>query len=567
MKHRNVLLAAILLLAVFLRFWGLKWGLPYDYQSEEYKIVKYALKMGSGDLNPHFFEYPTLYLYFMLFWYGVYFATGKIFGLFATTHDFALSFIKNPTPFYLMGRVSEAICGVLIVVLVYRIGKKMYSEKVGMGSALIVCGLPHFIYMSHIIKGYMGMTVLLLLFFYCCLKISEGEDPKSYLGAGILMGLAVSTRYHAAPFGIVLPLAHFYRLYYSGRRSENGEKSYGWGENRWFIFSLVLIPVFFLIGTPYAILAPREFWQDVGQNLDIYSSLSGEKTSFIHGVLTVANRFLTFGDVPAPLLLGIICAGGFVFAIFKWKPQHLLILVPILTYLGVVGRYHNPAGGYLLQIFPLFVILALQGLFSLPEKWPSVFGITVLMAGMGWNLWAGSQMAYSFTVPDTRTMAKEWIEIHIPQGSKILIDSKVQSPPLLMSYEQVEKFYHKAVELNHFKKEYFKLQMEAHPGTGQGYEIYMVKRTFREIASLEHQVAETQKLQDLLEVDGDIAKLKAAGIQYVITDHWTQDDAVRNKRLGIEDFYRNLPKQATLLKVFIPPYHIYHGGIIYIYQL
>ena len=71
-RRNKIILAAILLFAAFLRFWGLRWGLPYEYQSEEYKIVKYALKMGSGDLNPHFFEYPSLYLYFMLFVYGLY---------------------------------------------------------------------------------------------------------------------------------------------------------------------------------------------------------------------------------------------------------------------------------------------------------------------------------------------------------------------------------------------------------------------------------------------------------------------------------------------------------------
>src|SRR5581483_1816315 len=98
-------LAAILLLALGLRVWGAGWGLPYEYQTEEYKVIKYALRMGQNGLNPHFFEYPSLYLYFMLFAYGVYYMIGRVSGLFSSTLDFALLLVRNPTSFHLIGRI------------------------------------------------------------------------------------------------------------------------------------------------------------------------------------------------------------------------------------------------------------------------------------------------------------------------------------------------------------------------------------------------------------------------------------------------------------------------------
>ncbi len=554
MASKNKFVLLILLLAAAVRLWGIQWGLPHEYQSEEYKIVKYALRMGSGDLNPHFFEYPTLYLYFMLFVYGIYFAVGYVVGWFPTSADFALHFVKDPTMFYLLGRLSEAVCGVLIVFMVYKIGKRMFSETAGLVSAAIVAGLPHYIYLSHIIKGYMGMTVLLLIFFWFCIDIAEEGGKKYYVLAGIFLGLAVSTRYHAAPYGIALIAAHLLR--------KNPK------ENLWNLaIALALIPTFFFIGSPYALLSFKEFWTEFGSNMSIYSSLTGEKPNYFHNAMIMLNRFLTLGDVPAPKIAGAACIAGFGMCFIKWERKYFLILAPLAAYLWIVGGYHNPAGGYLIQIFPLFILLGVHGLLIAGEKWGKAIPIFIFAAVLGWNAYEGSAMAYSFTVPDTRTEAKEWIDKNIPEGSAFLIDLKVMAPPLLMSYEEIERFHKKAVELNHYKKEYFALQLKAHPGPGHGYQIFTLKRDFREIASLPKQVEEVQKLQDLAEVSGDIAALKKMGIQYVAVSEDTEKDAILKNLPGISDFYRNLPKNAVMLEQFSPHFRIAHSGKISIYKL
>lgn len=563
MASKNKALLLILLFAAALRVWGLGWGLPHEYQSEEYKIVKYALRMGSGDLNPHFFEYPSLYLYFMLFIYGIYFGIGKIFGWFSAPQDFALHFVKDPTAFYLLGRISEMVCGVMIVFMVYKIGKKLFSENAGLFAAAIVAGLPHFVYLSHIIKGYMGMTLLLLVSFWFCIRILEEGAKKSYLFAGILMGLAVSTRYHAAPFGIVIPTAHFLRLF------SKGELNFGnlWDRNKWLLGALVLIPAFFVAGTPYALIAPHELWRDFGGNVAIYSSLTGEERSIFKNMAVLFDRFLTLGDVPAPRIMGIVCLIGFFASFLRWQAKHFLILAPLAAYLCIVGGYHNPAGGYLIQIFPLFILLSVHGILEIGGKRPRMILAGAMALAVSWNAWEGAAMAYSFTASDTRTTALEWIEKNIPQGSSFLIDMKVTAPPLRMSYEQLEKFHRRAIELGHYKKDILALELKAHPGKGTGYQIYTVKRDFGRIGSLPNQVEEVQKLQDLIEVSGDIAAIKKAGVQYVVVTEDTEKMAVLNKIHGLADFYRNLPAQSVMLEKFDPQFRIRHSGTIYIYKL
>ena len=136
-----------------------------------------------------------------------------------------------------------------------------------------------------------------------------------------------------------------------------------------------------------------------------------------------------------------------------------------------------------------------------------------------------------------------------------------------MRYEQLERYYKKAVELNHYKKEYLKLQLEVHPGNGKGYEIFMVKRDFREIGSLAHQVEEVQKMQDLVDVDGNIDRLKKMGIQYVIVSEIVEKGALDANLPNIADFYRALPSRSKTLVRFAPLYPIYHSGSIRIQQL
>ncbi|OGR88217.1 MAG: hypothetical protein A3A86_04285 [Elusimicrobia bacterium RIFCSPLOWO2_01_FULL_60_11] len=557
LTRNSWILLGILAFGAFVRFWGIGWGLPYEYQAEEYKIIKYAFRMGSGDLNPHFFEYPSLYLYFMLFLFGQYYLVGRLFGLFATTHEFALSFVKDPTPFYLMGRVSEAVFGVVILYIVYRIGKRLFSENAGLCSALIVAALPNFVYLGHIVKGYMGMILLLLLVFWNIIKAAEEEDKKAYLWAGALLGLAVSTKYTAAPFGIVIPLAYFFfskKIPFST-----------------FVLSLLLIPALFIMTTPYAVITPSELWRDLGGNIHVYSKFSGQETSLLSRFGLIFERlFLYMGDVHAPALLGGFCTAGFLYSMFRWEKKHLLALVPIAAYLLMVGNYNHPAAGYLIQVIPIFVIWGVHGIFTFCSRQRNALKLAVLLVfgfAIGWNCWEGVSYAYSFTVKDTRTEAKEWIDANIPAGSKILIDSKVDMPPLLMSYAQLKKFHDKAIEMNNYKKEYLALQLEAHPGEGHGYEILTLQKDYRQIGSLEHQVKDVQALQDLQPVNGDLKALRKQGVQYVIYNESVVHGSVLRHDEGIEDFYRALDKEAIPLKVFNPRFRIYHAATIRIYKL
>src|SRR4051812_48589250 len=73
----------IVLSGLILRAWSLRFGLPFtESRPDETTLVRVALKFGSGDLNPHFFNYPSFMMYVMFVLDGLYFAVGRVAGWF-----------------------------------------------------------------------------------------------------------------------------------------------------------------------------------------------------------------------------------------------------------------------------------------------------------------------------------------------------------------------------------------------------------------------------------------------------------------------------------------------------
>ena len=58
----GALLAAILVLAVYLRVRGITWGLPYSFQNaDEALMVEKGFRVARGHLNPDWFLYPSFF--------------------------------------------------------------------------------------------------------------------------------------------------------------------------------------------------------------------------------------------------------------------------------------------------------------------------------------------------------------------------------------------------------------------------------------------------------------------------------------------------------------------------
>src|SRR3954469_25959891 len=104
----------IVLSALALRVAGLRFGLPMaEARPDEMTLAFQAMKFGTGDLDPHSFNYPTLFKYVVFGIFGAYYAVERAVGGFAGKEDFLRSFFSGAVTFRLLMRAWSAIAGTI----------------------------------------------------------------------------------------------------------------------------------------------------------------------------------------------------------------------------------------------------------------------------------------------------------------------------------------------------------------------------------------------------------------------------------------------------------------------
>ncbi len=524
----------IIFIAFLVRFIGIWFDLPEIYTTEEYKVVNYALRMAARkSLNPEFFNYPSLYLYFTLFISGIYFLIGKILGFFSTPLDFAYSFLKNPTGIYLIMRFFSSVWATLSVFMVYLIGKELYNKRTGIFASLLITFNPSIIISAHEIRPNMPSMFLVLLSFYFLIKFYKTGVLKHLYLSAIFAGIATSVFYNALPMLIVLFTGYYFY-------KKNSHTQF----NLWVLLKTSLIFIlFFVLGTPYSVLDYRKFLND------FFFHSSGALTNLPIGILGVLNNFIFISnnDWRIPLL-GIFCIISLLLSTFEKKLENFFLVLSILVFSLPVCMYHAPGAGYMFQVFALVFIVSGNLLDKIYQKIYPKWLMSIIIIFLIFPSFAETvKLDILYTLKDTRTIAKEWIEKNIPYGTKILIDMAAHSPPIKETKRQLEGLYKKAVELNHYKKEYLKLKLDIHPGENYGYEIYRILRPPEEVSGTIELVKEAQKVQDLVDISGGISILKNKGIEYVIINDKDRNSALNSKSVSLRNFYSLILEKSRLI--------------------
>lgn len=422
-KREIQILVGIFFLAIVVRMWGIRFGLPYPYHPDEPEIVEHAIKFGTGDLNPHSFIYPTLYPYFLFIFYALYFVVGLATGHFSSVSDFAVQYFVDPTWFYLIARFTSAVLGSLTVLLVYVLGQRLYGKKVGLLSAFFLAFTYLHVELSHYATVDVAMVFFFTLSFYFSVLVLEQGELKHYIGAGLLAGLAASTKYNGGLSAISLLLAHSLRAFGESHplRAILSKKV---------ALGFVFVLLGFLIGTPYSILDFATFRDSIiGYLYQSRVEWLGQEGRNLW--LFVFTDFLNSG---MGIFLEVLSLCGFLYCLVRrTRKDALLALFLLLFYLLTVQSKTNSAR-YWLPIFPLLAVTAARLLlvtmshfpFSLrlQNYVPFVLALFVIFP----SATAAIKHDYLISQKDTRTISKEWIEDNIPQGTRIAVE--MYGPPL-----------------------------------------------------------------------------------------------------------------------------------------
>ena len=435
-RRAAVLLTAVLILACGLRIWGVRFGLPYVTHPDEARFVMTAVKiLQTGDWNPGWFQQPSLYSYLTTAAMSVYFLLGASRGQFTTTSDlfrpaYHQYWGKVPYPGeFLAPRLLSVFLGVATVWLLYDLGRRVASRRTGLVAAAALAVSYHHVSSSHFATNDVAGTFLVLAVTWISLRLHASQEPGQwYVPAGLVCGLAASTRYNYAVAVVPLVASHFVRAA-QGRGQVLTRPALG-------AFASCLAG--FLIGTPHALLDTPRFLDGVAYELGhhLHSGHIGAEGNsarwFILHLLSGSARAMTVGGVMG----GVWCAS-------QTKLRSLVLLsFPVVYFAAMSGSVVH----FERFLVPLMPFLALGTALAVTE----MLAPRVRLGRGGVGLACGlltlvvtveplaNVLAYDYRLAqqDVQVMAATWIRDNLPEGATIAAE-KFSAPLSPTDYDLV----------------------------------------------------------------------------------------------------------------------------------
>lgn len=433
-------LLLILALGGFVRLWGNNFGLPHLYHPDEGYLVMPALRiLHTGSFNPGWFDYGSVFIYVLFLAYAAYFLVGARLGVFQVVQDIpyygnfrAVSAYDFPTLF-IVSRSVSALFGVALILATYLLARRLFGKKTGLVAALLLALCPVLVYNAHFATTDTAMTFFVTLAALLSLRLYESGEIKHYILAGLVTGLAISTKYSAFPAVLTLVVAHLLR----------GEKGYSLLDSKLFL-ALGAILVGFLIGSPFVLVEFPTFLNYLAKQLRVYGRPGSEPP--LEPTYLWWLRYMFTTEVVPATILALIGIGR----LLKERAKETIVLLasPTLFWIIIltqVPRYHRTW----LPTAPILVLFAAYGLVQV-AVWLSwllqkvrlvrpvyVLAVLLLPLAMFWGTLV-LRRDWRMTQPDVRTLALNWIQEHLPANSRIAID--LTGPPLPSPPWQVGRY-------------------------------------------------------------------------------------------------------------------------------
>jgi hypothetical protein len=411
--RERLLLGAILVVAVAVRTVGLDFGTPLLHcRPDERTILNLVLRFGSGDLNPHFFNYGSLWLYVLAAAYGAYFALGWVVGWFSSPRDLLHLYDFEPTSLVLIARSLSVAMGTASVFFAAQAGRALLGRTEGLlAGALLSLTYLH-VRDSHFATTDVPMTAFLTASLFFLARTLRSGALRDLALAGLCAGLATSTKY--AGVLLFVPAAWTYLC----RVREEGASL---APDRRALAFAALFALGFFGGTPFAALDAPSFVAGVLAESRHLSE--GHHVDLPPGIVQHVRVSLLYG-MGAPLLAASVL-GAVVLALRRPREAGLLLGFP-LAYFVLLVPAQTVFVRYALPLLPFLCVAAAFGLAELARAlaarspvrapaWSALLCAAVLAPGALRIV----QLDALLGERDNRLIVQEWIETHLPAGSTL----------------------------------------------------------------------------------------------------------------------------------------------------
>lgn len=438
-KQNNWVLLLIILLALAVRLAGIQHGFPFIFHPDEPTIVRSALGL-RFEINPKHFDWPHLYIYLNYFLYMM-FAKFRNFVPNLGLNSFFIKIFPllwdDKLVFYYLTRCFSALLGALTVIPIYLSGKKLFGKSIGLFSALAFALMPYHVRHSHYSLPDVPMVFFLSWALYFAICIFKETKLKNYILSGLFVGFSASTKYNGGLSALMIPAAHFLKLF-SKKRQGGAVKLVTLKGIGFLIISGLSALVGFVLGTPYSVLDYKTFSRTDGPTGAFWQFTNVGSEKFQEHVVKfftdITNKLLI--DTGYTVMVGfIILLFWFLYRLIRKKIEereyYLLFLYLMSLFLiwyvsGFVknrSHYYFIAYPFLALIFGYFVDYFSFLVGKIRKFLRPLFLVLVFLPPLVFSL----LQSYSFIRGDTRNLLQAWlIKNNVPGSTVVYNDSTLQ---------------------------------------------------------------------------------------------------------------------------------------------
>ncbi len=413
-------------LAGAVRFYGLRFGMPHvQARPDELVVGGIAIDFLRGDLNPHFWDYPTLFMYVLAVCDYAYYLFGRAAGWFRSPDHFLSVWKLYWTPIFIIARVVSAIAGTLTVMVVHRIAARLFDRLTAGVAALFLALAVLHVRDSHFGVTDVSMTLLVTVSCLCLVRGALEDRTWPFALAGIAAGAGASMKYNAVL--MVAPLAA--AVFVAAKRGRAPVRE---AVTRVGLFC-GLFAAAFVAGTPYAILDHGPFMEGLWRQSRHLATPHAHDLG-VGGVYHLVFSLRYGLGVP---LLATALAGFVWLARADWRKALLLGSFPAAYYLLLIPT-RTVFVRYAIPLVPFLCVSAAWTTTTVSRAIGRRFQIAA--APLAWVLallivlpsaYTVVQLDRLFATTDNRVVLADWLRTNVKPGSSIYLAGSIVVQPIV----------------------------------------------------------------------------------------------------------------------------------------
>jgi len=408
-------LSTLCAVALWLRWANFTW-----MHIDERVFVERTLGFWGGDLNPHFFNYPTLQLYLASLTQYLYFV---LFSDAQIEAFIAYAYFADDQAILAIARGLTTVMAVATVPAAAALGHRLYGASGGLVAGFLLCILPLHVRYSHLATTDAPATLWMTLALLFAVRIVQQGRVRDFVLAGICAGLAGASKY---PTALICPAILAAALC--------SQSAWRW---RGLALTILCAGFSFALTSPYVLLDFGAFWRDfsgmANEHLLNRNAFALSKTRPLAGLYALPSH-LYYG---AGLAFALALLAALAYRPRGWRRDELVVVVAFALFVLLLAFSSSTFMRYALPLAPLSAVLCARLFSELAQQKLAIalVGLAFLSAEPLYSSW---QLHHALTGRDTRTEAAAFLAQHSPQGDMILVAPGGGGRAQLLSLDSVQ---------------------------------------------------------------------------------------------------------------------------------